>query len=160
MSWSVLGYCWSWGSLYHCKTESVQVERLQYVPRAEHRGSEVQELTRGEGETKRHGSGMAAKAGEPNPEYLDALWQSLLSRVRRYGFSRSSLSPKPFSFPSVPVLGSVALPSLRRALCGGGPGVIWVSGLEEWPQNSGHLSLGRWVVWKREGSLPSRQGVG
>ncbi len=100
----------------HCKTGSMQVERLQYVPWVEHCGSEVQE-------TERRGSGMAAKAGEPT---LNTWMRSDKASCRVF---TDSVSPFPLYHPnfflSLSVCFSlwfVAVPSLRRALCGGDRG--------------------------------------
>lgn len=141
----------------HCKTGSMQVERLQYVPWVEHCGSEVQE-------TERRGSGMAAKAGEPT---MNTWMRSDKASCRVF---TDSISPFPLYHPNFFLSLSVCFSLLQFVVRGrslpeesslwGGLGVIWVSRLEEWPHISGHLSLGRWVVWKREGSLPSRRGVG
>lgn len=114
MSWSVLGYCWSWGSLNHCKMGSVQVERLQYVPWAlKYRNSHG-----GTGNWTpwlRNGR----RSSWTDPEYLDALWQSLLLRVRRFGFSLSSLSPGPFSSRSICFWGPWPFPPWEGLSVGG-----------------------------------------
>ncbi len=151
MSWSVLGYCWSF--IVIVRRDPCRWRGYSTCPERNTAALKYRKLN--------------AVAPEWPPKLANRLWIPGCALTKplvacsqiRFLLFLSIIQPVFFPFQFASVWGPWLFPPWESSLWGG-PGVIWVSRLEEWPHSSGHLSLGRWVVWKREGSLPSRRGVG